>query len=189
MSRWEYSTLNNTLIEVLTALHGDEAAYRARIGASEEEVGALLDELSLVRYDVFGEARLRNPRDGSPWGPTEPRKTGTAWDGLPKIEAKALDDGRITFVLARNELSVFENSLSVTLEALRFDDSELVSRMGRTAANLEGVMAEIGRVRLQLGRTRRRRATSEDGSGSGQGTNASTAGRDEHPGAGSGPRD
>lgn len=161
VSRWEYSTLNNSLIEVLTALHGDEAAYRTRIGASEAEVGSLLDELALVRYDVFGNERFRDPRSGELWGPFEPRRTGTAWDGLPKIEAAVLDDGKVSFVLSRNELSIFENSISVTLEALRFDDSELVSRMGRTAADLEGVMADIGRVRLELGRLRRRDASSD----------------------------
>lgn len=73
--------------------------------------------------------------------------------------------------------------MSVALEALRFDDNEPKSRMGRTVANLEAVMADLGRVRLELGRARRR-ASSEDGSDLRPGTDANGTGRDETSGAG-----
>jgi hypothetical protein len=44
--------------------------------------------------------------------------TDTAWDEMPKIDAELLPDGRIAYVLARGELSMFAGAIDEMLENL-----------------------------------------------------------------------
>ena len=125
----EFSRLAGCLAEARNLLghKGDEypghnrAAFEERVGITFEEAGVLSAELTIIEHDLLGVQRgPRNPRTGQREGrPPEPRRTGTEWDRLPKIEAEMLPEGGgMTLTLGRGELAVFANSVDVALEEL-----------------------------------------------------------------------
>lgn len=125
----EFVVLIRSFIEVNTATHGDEA-YLAHIGLSEAQTKSLWEEFLLLRYKKFGEPRPTHPRTGQVlWEPDEPRSTGTDWDELPEMEGKLLPDGRVELILARGELRIFRNLVISMLDALHWDESEMVVRV------------------------------------------------------------
>jgi hypothetical protein len=105
-----------SLLEALSTLAQDDSEYHAHVSVSAEEAGSLRDEWSILRRRLFD---LPKPQEYESeamrtWLTEElerlskgPRKTGTSWDDLPKMEAELLPDGRIAYALARGELSIF----------------------------------------------------------------------------------
>jgi hypothetical protein len=125
----EFSRLAGCLAEARSLLRneGDKypghnrASFRGRVGITYEEAGALSAELLNIRYDLLGVGGgPRNPRTGEREGrPPEPKKTGTEWDQLPKIEAEMLPEGGgMALTLGRGELAVFANSVDVAMEEM-----------------------------------------------------------------------
>ena len=90
MSIAGFDLLVALLAEAKSELWNKEEEFPERVGITSEEYGSLQDELILVRYGPLGYPRPRDSQTGGPWGPTEPRRTGTAWDRLPKMEAEVL---------------------------------------------------------------------------------------------------
>jgi hypothetical protein len=108
LSRREESVIDLSLLNALYRgrRQGRDriARFRNLVGISRTEGKSLNDELSIIGKDHFG-----FPANMSEWDrelyeqvmPTEPSKTGTAWDEMQKIEAALLPDGRLSYVLAR----------------------------------------------------------------------------------------
>ena len=119
LTRREFGVLNNSFIEVRLAFGGSEE-FLDGIGLSEEQAGSLFDEFLLLRYEKFGEPRPIDPQTDRPWwSATEPRRTGTDWDQLPRMEGDLLADSRVVLRLARGALKLFQNLLRSMLDALR----------------------------------------------------------------------
>lgn len=120
----EFRIISGFLAEALDALghEGEEypghnrAAFPARVGLTFEEAQSIRDELFLIRYNVLGEPRLVSPSARRLQELTKPRRTGTPWDFLPKIEAETLPGGELALTLGRGELAVFANSVDVAME-------------------------------------------------------------------------
>jgi hypothetical protein len=152
LTHQEFGILNNSIIEVRSALAGNEA-FVDRIGLSKEQAGSLFDEFLLLRYEKFGEPRPIDPRTGYAWwSSTEPRATGTAWDGLPKMDGELLLDGRVMLTLARGELRIFRNVVRGMLDTLRWDEREMAVRMRVSVGAAETMLAGLERLRQQVGR-------------------------------------
>ena len=86
-----------------------------------EEAESLNDELWIVGHDLFGYPENMSEEHREMHDRVmlrEPRKPGTAWDGLPGIEAELLVDGGISCTLARGELSIFVGAIDMMLENL-----------------------------------------------------------------------
>jgi hypothetical protein len=123
--------------------------FPTRVGITSEEYESLQDELDLVRYGPLGYPRPRDSQTGGPWGPTEPRRTGTAWDNLPKMEVLA--DGRVALTLARGELAIFANAVEAALDKLAptrsgWGASEFQSRQGLRVGEAEDLISELRRL-------------------------------------------
>ncbi len=97
------------------ALDWDERWFRELTGLSPTQVQALNDEMTAVRYALEGSPRWLNPRTGEMVPPVEPRKTGTAWDELPKIEAKNLPNRQVAVILHQAKFDVFPELLEASL--------------------------------------------------------------------------
>src|ERR687894_2885308 len=95
LSRREDRLIDLSLLNALyrTPKPGEDAGRRVRgwMGISPEEAMSLDDELSIIGHKLFGYPKNMSEEDRERYErvmPKEPRKTGTAWDGLPKIEAE-----------------------------------------------------------------------------------------------------
>jgi hypothetical protein len=97
------------------ALERDERWFRELSGISFDQSQALNDDMMAVRYALEGSPRTIDPRTGEPRPPLEPRKTGTHWDELPKMEAENLPDGRVAITLPQEKLAVFPRLLEASL--------------------------------------------------------------------------
>ena len=129
----------------------EEEEFPERVGISVEEFESLQDELRLVRYGPLGYPRPRDSQTGGPWGPTEPRRTGTAWDSLPKMEVEVLADGRVALTLARGELAIFANAVEAALDELAptrsgWGASEFQSRQGLRVGEADDLISELRRL-------------------------------------------
>ena len=72
------------------------------MGVSAEEAMSLDDELSIFSHNLFRSSENMSEEDRERYEqvmPKEPRKTGTAWDDMPRIEAALVPDGRISYTL------------------------------------------------------------------------------------------
>jgi hypothetical protein len=83
--------------------------------------------------------------------PTEARKTDTAWNEMPKFNAELLPDGRVAYVLARGELSIFAGAIDEMLENLaprrnESDHAEVRLVMGADIEELEALRDELRRL-------------------------------------------
>jgi hypothetical protein len=97
------------------ALERDEKWFRELTGLSPAQVRSLDDELMAVRYSLESSPRRLDPRTDDLVPPLEPRKSGTAWDDLLKVEAEKLPDGRIAVTLPQEKLAAFPELLEASL--------------------------------------------------------------------------
>lgn len=91
------------------------------MGVSAEEAMSLDDKLSILDEELFGLPEGMSEEDRERYEqvmPEEPRKTGTARDRMPEIEAGPLPDGRGTYLLTRSVLSIFAGTIDMMLENL-----------------------------------------------------------------------
>jgi hypothetical protein len=128
------------------------------MGVSAEEAMSLDDELSIISHNLFRSSENMSEEDRERYEqvmPTEPRKTGTAWDVLPKIEAELLPDGMISYTLARGELSIFAGAIGMMLENLtpRRNESghaEVRLVVGAEVEELEELGDELRRLSREM---------------------------------------
>jgi hypothetical protein len=158
----EFSRLHGCLCEALYALRheGDEyprhsrTAFEERVGIPYEEARAISAELKIIEHDLLGVPRgALNPRTDRREGrPPEPKKTGTEWDRLPRIEAEMLPDGGgMALALGRGELAVFANCVDVAMEELgaktsRVGAAEFWIRRTMTPEEAEAFRDELRRL-------------------------------------------
>jgi hypothetical protein len=107
--------LNWALWTTITALDRDEKWFRELSGISPAQAWSIADELLIVRYALRGEPRWLDPKTGELAPPLEPRKTGTAWDDLPKIKAENLRDHQVAVILPQEKFAVFPELLEASL--------------------------------------------------------------------------
>jgi hypothetical protein len=162
LSRREDAIVGHSLLEALygNPRPGQDAALRFRdiVGVSVSETKSLKDERSIIRHKLFGLPPNMSDEDRERClraTPEEPRQTGTTWNKLPKMEAGLLTDGRVSYVLARDELAIFANCVDAALEALRAEDSELgrseyITRTGVKPEDAEEIRDELRRLDLQV---------------------------------------
>ena len=158
----EFRRISGCLAEARNLLShkGDEypghnrAAFKGRVGITFDEAVALSAELTLIEHDLLGVSRgPRNPRTGQREGrPPEPKRTGTEWDRLPRIEAEMLPDGGgMALTLGRGELAVFANCVDVALQELgaktsRSGAAEFWIRRTMTPEEAEAFRDELRRL-------------------------------------------
>jgi hypothetical protein len=158
LSRREDRLIDLSLLNALyrTPKPGEEAVRRIRrsMGVSAEEAMSLDDELSIIGRNLFGLSENMSEEDRERYEqvmPKEPRKTGTAWDSMPKIEAELLPSGGISYTLARRELSIFAGAIDMMLENLapcrnEADCSEVRLVVGAEIEELEALRDELRRL-------------------------------------------
>jgi hypothetical protein len=115
LPRLSLNFVNLALWKTAAALQRDEQWFGELSGISFDQSQSLNDEMMSVRYALEGRPRTIDPRTGEPRPPLEPRKTGTYWDELPKMEAQNLQDGRVAVTLPREKLAVFPRLLEASL--------------------------------------------------------------------------
>jgi hypothetical protein len=162
LSRREDRLIELSLLNALyrTPKPGEEAVRRVRswMGISVEEAMSLDDELSIIGHKLFGYSETMSDEDRQRYEqvmPKEPRKTGTAWDGLPKIQAEQLPEGMISYTLARGELSIFAGAIDMMLENLtpRRNESgraEVRLVVGAEIEELEALRDELRRLGQEM---------------------------------------
>jgi hypothetical protein len=104
----------------ITALDRYRGWFSEISGLSLAQALSLDDEMMAVRYTSEGRPRRTNPQTGEPVPPLEPRKTGTAWDELPKMEVENLEvenllGRQVALTLAQEKLAVFPGLLEASL--------------------------------------------------------------------------
>ena len=121
-----FSHLRGCLGQALYALRHERdeypghnrAAFEERVGIPYEQARAIIAELMIIEHDLLGVPRgALNPHTGRREGrPPEPKRAGTEWDRLPRIEAEMLPEGGgMALTLGRGELTIFANSVDVAL--------------------------------------------------------------------------
>jgi hypothetical protein len=165
LSRHEDSLLRYSLSEALPMLARGDSAFHAHVGISAKQAGSLDDEWSILRRQLFGLPDPTPFRESEGlWArymeyveslPTEPRKTGTACDDLPKMEAEPLADRSMAYTLARGELSIFAGLIDVMLVKVAGDRDmssrgELSARSGQTIEEFEALRDELWRADQRL---------------------------------------
>ena len=115
---------------MMGALHEDEERWRKLAGVTYSQAWALTDEITAVLYFVEGRPRTVDPRTGELRPPVEPRRTGTAWDDLPKVEIKELLDATklsdkcVVLVLPLEKVAALADALDVSLARVAPNRSE-----------------------------------------------------------------
>ena len=148
----EFDRLIGFLSEAREGLCRRRDKFALRVGTTYEDACSLSDELLLNRYDLLGTPRPYDPSTGQFVGGVRGvRKTGTAWDEMPKIDATLLPDGRLTLTLGRGQLAIFANCAEVTLQKLAptrsdIDENELHSRTGMWSWEVEALRDELQRL-------------------------------------------
>lgn len=134
----------------VVALERYEGWFRDLTGLSLIEVRSLNDETTAIRYALEGRQRRVDPDTGEFEPPLEPRKTDTAWDALPKIEAEELPDGRVAVILPQEKLAALPELIEASLVyvAPRGTESEESAFRLRFATSTE----EAGTLRNELRR-------------------------------------
>lgn len=145
----EFDRFIGFLAEATEMLWHAKDEFSVRMGIALEETYSLQDELSLIRYDVLGVPRHQNPHTGEFHGTTEVKRTSTAWDDMPKIEAELLPDGRLTLTLGRGELDIFANSIDVAIEGLGAKESKSGREEFRIRTSMTPEEAEAFRDELR----------------------------------------
>ncbi len=123
----------------ITALDRHEGWFRELTGLSLAEAQSLDDETTGARYALDGRPRRLDPKTGGFEPILKPRRTGTAWDDLPRIEAEKLPDGRVAITLPQEKLAVLPELLEASLVYVaprRTEDEESAFRL-RFAASTE----------------------------------------------------
>ena len=151
MPRKTFYRLTGFLGEALEVLWRKRNEFPSRVGLTYQEARSLSDERLIIRYGLLGDERPFDRRTGRPYGPTKPRKTGTAWDALPKMKAEILPGERLSLVLARGELAIFANCVDVALEELAptrsvGGENEFHSRIGISTREAEAFRDELRRL-------------------------------------------
>ena len=103
------------LWKTAAALEQDERWFGELGGLTFDQSQALNDDMMAVRYALRGSPRTIDPRTRELRPPLEPRKTGTYWDELPRMEAENLPDGRVAVTLPQEKLAVFPRLLEASL--------------------------------------------------------------------------
>ncbi len=143
VSASELNYLITFLIHAIDGLRNKRDEFLARTRVTFEEAESLEEELVLVRYHVLGVLRQGDPAADRLQEMTGPRRPGTAWDWLPRIEAEKLPGGGPALTLRREELSMFANCVDVALEELAparsdIDNSEFFTRTGKHGQESRG---------------------------------------------------
>jgi hypothetical protein len=99
----------------ITALDRYQRWFSEISGLSLVQALSLDDETTAVRYKIDGRPRRFDPKTGGFEPPSEPRKTDTAWDELPKMEAENLPGRLVALTLPREKLAVFPGLLEASL--------------------------------------------------------------------------
>ena len=154
LSRAQLSQLPGLLGEAdgwLRRKDASEAEFLGRIGITVEEARSLRDELVITRNRLLGIPPLVVPQTGELIGVTEVRRSGTAWDSLPRLEGQKLSDDRFVLVLARGELGIVANCIDAMLQEMAYmgpqgRDSELHSRTDMRARDAEAFRDELRRL-------------------------------------------
>jgi hypothetical protein len=147
--------INSALSATRDALYRDEARWQGIAELSLEQARSLQDEVRSAYYEILAKPRVTHPRTGQLDPPLVPRKTGTGWDELPKMEVQRLPDGRVALVLARGEIDIFTNAVGVMLAHLAPDRSpsdrdELDSRYAVKVEEVQAFMVELEKTRREL---------------------------------------
>lgn len=123
--------IGSSLLNALSPAVGRESRSAVDLptylGISLDEAKSLDEELTLINERLFGFPEDMSERDREMYLrviPREPRKTGTAWDESPGIEAKVLSDGRVSYTLSRGELAIFAGAMDAMLKNLAPDKSD-----------------------------------------------------------------
>jgi hypothetical protein len=162
LSRREKCVIELSLLNALyrNPRPGEEAVRRLRtlLGVSVEEAMSLDDELSIIGRELFGFPPNMSEKDREMYlkvMPEEPRKTGTVWDELPRIEAELLPDGWLSFVLGRDELNIFAGAIDAMLVNLarhrsEADHAEVRLCVGAEIEETEAVRDELRRLDWEM---------------------------------------
>lgn len=113
LPRREDGIIGHSLLEALygSPESGKDAVqhFRDVVGVWVSEAESLKDERSIIRRSLFGLPENMSEEDRERYERImlrEPRRTGTTWDELPKMEAELLSDGWIAHTLARGEIAI-----------------------------------------------------------------------------------
>lgn len=171
LTRWEGRLIASSLLNSLYPAAGKESEsagdISSHLGISLIEAESLKEELDLIDERLFGLPENMSEQDREMYRrvmPKEPRKTGAPWDGLPAIEADLLPDGRVSYTLARGELSIFAGAIDAMLQNLAPDKSghsrtEVSARVvGATIEEAEGLRDELRQAGRDSKRQTARRA-------------------------------
>lgn len=156
LTRREELLIASCLLNALYPAAGTESEsagdLSGHMGISLDEAESLREELSLINEKLFGLPENISERDREMYrrtAPKEPRKTGTEWDELPAIEAVLLLDGRVSYTLARGELSIFAGAMDAMLKTLAPDKSK--HSRAEVSARVDGAaIEEAERLRDEL---------------------------------------
>ena len=139
----ELAFANWAIWTTMGALDQDERRWREPAGVTYLQAQALTDEITAVLRFIEGRPRTVDPQTGEVWPPSEPTRTATAWDDLPRVEiARVVDpledtklpNRRVDLVLAREKVGALAGAFEVSL--------------ARVAPNRSGAEEEGFRIRF-----------------------------------------
>jgi hypothetical protein len=125
------------------ALNQDERRWRELAGVTYLQARALTDEITAVLRFIEGRPQTVDPQTGEVWPPSEPTRTSTAWDELPRLEiAQVVDpledtklpNRRVVLVLASEKVAALAGAFETSLV--------------RVAPNRSGAEEESFRIRF-----------------------------------------
>jgi hypothetical protein len=151
----ELSSANLAIWTTMGALHEDEGRWHAPAGITYQQAWALTDEITAVLYFVEGRPQTVDPRTGELRPPGEPRRTGTAWDDLPRVEieelldATKLSDKRVVLVLPSEKVVALADALDVALARVAPNRSESEKEIFRLRVAPSTEKAEVLRDQLR----------------------------------------
>ena len=123
----ELAFANLAIWTTMGALDQDERRWRELAGVTYLQARALTDEITAVLRFIEGRPQTVDPQTGEVWPPSEPTRTSTAWDDLPRVEIvqvvdpledTELPNRRVALVLAREKVGVLASAFEVSLTRL-----------------------------------------------------------------------
>jgi hypothetical protein len=139
----------------ITALDRYRGWFSEISGLSLAQALSLDDEMMAVRYTSEGRPRRIDPQTGEPVPPLEPRKTGTAWDELPKMDAENLLGRRVALTLPREKLAVFPGLLEASLVYVaphrsESEENDFSLRFAASTEEAEALADELRRLNWKM---------------------------------------
>jgi hypothetical protein len=139
----ELAFANWAIWTTMSALDQDERRWRVLARVTYLQARALTDEITTVLRFIEGRPQTVDPQTGEVWPPSEPTRTATAWDDLPRVEiAQVVDpledtklpNRRVVLVLASEKVAALAGAFEVSL--------------ARVAPNRSGTEEEAFRIRF-----------------------------------------